>query len=298
MNYESIQLELKIVIHKIVTIHYFEYMSDFYFSGESHNFWEILCVDKGEIEVIADKEHYILKKDEIIFHKPNEFHSLRANGKIAPNLVVISFICDSKYMQFFEDKILSIGDIERQLLALIIAEAKKTYSNQLHDPYFEKLIRYDTTPFASEQLIKIYLESILIHLFRRYHVSKPIDRISPNRVKKKNDTEMFHQILNYLNNHIQERITIKQICKENLIGRSGLQTLFSSKLNCGVIDYFSKMKIDTAKQLIRDNHMNFTQIADYLGYSSIHYFSRSFKKITGMTPSEYSSSIKLLSEGR
>jgi YesN/AraC family two-component response regulator len=63
-----------------------------------------------------------------------------------------------------------------------------------------------------------------------------------------------------------------------------------------VIDYFTKLKIDMAKQLVRDNHMNFTQIADYLGYSSIHYFSRQFKKTTGMTPSEYSSSIKVLSE--
>ncbi|HJB28450.1 MAG TPA: AraC family transcriptional regulator, partial [Candidatus Blautia faecavium] len=44
--------------------------------------------------------------------------------------------------------------------------------------------------------------------------------------------------------------------------------------------------------------MNFTQISEYLGYSSIHYFSRQFKKISGMTPSEYSSSIKALSEGR
>lgn len=58
------------------------------------------------------------------------------------------------------------------------------------------------------------------------------------------------------------------------------------------------MKIEFAKQLIREDQMNFTQISDFLGYSSIHYFSRQFKKITGMTPSEYSSSIKALSEQR
>ncbi len=56
------------------------------------------------------------------------------------------------------------------------------------------------------------------------------------------------------------------------------------------------MKIDFARQLIRDNDMNFTQISDFLGYSSIHYFSRQFKKITGMTPTEYATSIKALSE--
>ena len=58
----------------------------------------------------------------------------------------------------------------------------------------------------------------------------------------------------------------------------------------------SRMKIDTAKQLIRSEQMNFTQISEKLGYASIHYFSRQFKKVTGMTPSEYASSIKAIAD--
>ena len=50
------------------------------------------------------------------------------------------------------------------------------------------------------------------------------------------------------------------------------------------------------EQLIRENDMNFTQISDFLGYSSIHYFSSQFKKLSGMTPTEYATSIKALSE--
>ena len=57
------------------------------------------------------------------------------------------------------------------------------------------------------------------------------------------------------------------------------------------------MKVNAAKQLIRTNKMNFTQISEQLGYTSIHYFSRQFKKVTGMTPSEYASSIKAMAEG-
>ena len=57
------------------------------------------------------------------------------------------------------------------------------------------------------------------------------------------------------------------------------------------------MKVNAAKQLIRTNKMNFTQISEQLGYTSIHYFSRQFKKVTGMTPSEYASSIKAMADG-
>lgn len=56
------------------------------------------------------------------------------------------------------------------------------------------------------------------------------------------------------------------------------------------------MKIDYAKKYIRENDYNMSQIADILGYESIHYFSRQFKKVTGMSPTEYSKSIKAIEE--
>ena len=48
--------------------------------------------------------------------------------------------------------------------------------------------------------------------------------------------------------------------------------------------------------MIREGRRNFTEIAAALGYQSLHYFSRHFKKVTGMTPSEYARSVKLLSD--
>ena len=52
------------------------------------------------------------------------------------------------------------------------------------------------------------------------------------------------------------------------------------------------LKIETAKTMLREGDGNITQIADRLGYASVHYFSRYFKQATGMTPSEYSLSIQ------
>ena len=108
------------------------------------------------------------------------------------------------------------------------------------------------------------------------------------------DSDIFDRVTAYLDANIRCKLSIDQICRANLIGRSQLQKLFNDKTGLGVIDYFSKLKIESAKELIRMNKMNFTQISEYLGYSSIHYFSRQFKKIAGMTPSEYASSIKAL----
>ena len=69
-NYESVTLHQSLLISKLFTVHYFEYMNDFSFPGEAHNFWEFLCVDKGEVDVVAGSRSLSLKKDEIIFTLP------------------------------------------------------------------------------------------------------------------------------------------------------------------------------------------------------------------------------------
>lgn len=52
--------------------------------------------------------------------------------------------------------------------------------------------------------------------------------------------------------------SIENICKNTLISRSRLQKLFQELHGCGVMEFFTLMKIDTAKELIRSNQMNFT----------------------------------------
>ena len=297
MDYYKYPLTKLFDISQIITIHYYEYGADYTFDGESHDFWEFLCVDKGEISVTADDKTFPLKKGDIIFHKPNEFHSITTNGITAPNLVVISFVCHSPAMNFFENKILPLGERERNLLATIIAEAAFAFSTPLDNPYTRRLERSSDQIPGAEQIIQLSLEYFLISLYRREYPAADSEFLTKS-IKLKQDEETFSHILAYMNTHISESLTIEQICHDNLISRSQLQKLFHTKCSCGIIDYFSRMKITHARELIREKNMNFTQIADVLGYTSIHYFSRQFKKITGMSPSEYALSIKLLTEKR
>lgn len=282
-------------IPQIVTIHYFEYSKDFKFEGESHDFWEFLCVDKGEVTVTADQAAHKLKKGSIIFHKPGQFHSVATDGVIAPNLVVISFVCSSPAMSFFEDKILPLGETERSLLAAVLAEAGDAFLTPLDNPYTRQLSGNPGQRPGSEQIIQLSLEHFLISLYRK-SCQPPSDARLNKSVKLKRDDETFRHIMIYMEDRLTETLTLEQICRDNLMGVSQLQNLFRNKCGCGIIEYFSRMKITRAKELIREKNMNFTQIADYLGYNSIHYFSRQFKKITGMTPSEYALSIQAFSK--
>lgn len=115
MSYVPTRLERELVIDAVVTIHYFEYMRDFVFPGESHDFWEFLYVDKGTVLVTAGERDYKLGTGEIIFHKPNEFHAIRSIGKKAPNLVAVSFLSSSPSMKRLESRIDTLSLTEREI---------------------------------------------------------------------------------------------------------------------------------------------------------------------------------------
>lgn len=296
MRYEYITLRQPLQIDRIYTIHYFEYMNGFSFPGEAHNFWKFVCVDKGEVIVTAGERQFLLKKDNVIFHKPNEFHAVRSNGKSAPNLVVVSFECLSPFMTFFANRIMNITESERRLLGTIIMEARKLFSTPLDDPWLPRMIPTEHPPFGCEQMIKIHLEQFLLQLARSYGSLTHPEAAEGRTMRQKTENDLYNRILRYLEAHLHTQITIEQICKDNSVGRSQLQKLFRDKDGCGIITYFSNMKVEAAKQMIRTQNLNFTQIADQLGYTSVHYFSRQFKKLSGMTPSEYASSIKKLSD--
>lgn len=104
MTYVKTTLQHSIDIDAIITLHYFEYMKNFEFKGESHNFWEFLYVDKGTVAVRADDTWTTLYTGDIIFHQPNEFHAIKSIGKDSPNLVAMSFTSSSQAMSFFVNK--------------------------------------------------------------------------------------------------------------------------------------------------------------------------------------------------
>ena len=290
MAFTPCTLEKPLEIRELFSVHYFEYTSSYAFAGEAHDFWELLYVDKGTISVRRNEESLDLTRGEMIFHAPGEFHALNANGVVAPNLIVVSFRCESPAMAFFRGRVTSTGAEERVLLARIVSESRSIFSTPLNDPAVHTLVRRENAPFGSEQLLASALEELLIRLLRRG------DALPAGREKKVRAREPISDIIAYLEQRLDQPLSLSQICRDNLVGRAQLERCFHEQTGGGVIDYFGKLKIDAARQMIREGRLNFTQIAAHLGFRSVQYFSRRFKALTGMSPSEYARSVKMLSE--
>lgn len=290
-GYQPTALRRDIAVPAVVTVHYFEYARDYVFEGEKHDFWELLYVDKGEVEVMADDTGYCLKQGEMIFHKPGEFHNVFANGLVAPNLVVVAFVCASPAMAYFEGKVVKAEEVERELLARIVHEARDAFSNPLDDPGSLKMERASSGAFGSEQMIGLLLEQMLIRMVRR-GAQRDVAVKTSSSVKRRSDHDLVQRIIAYMQDNACGTLTFSQVCRFSAQSATNLKTIFKSVTGMGVMEYYRGLKIDAAKTLLREGGGNITQIADKLGYTSVNYFSRYFKQATGMTPSEYTQSIQ------
>lgn len=280
-----------IEIDYLISVHYFEFSKNHIFEGEAHDFWELVYVDKGEVIAIAEENTFILKKGDMIFHKPNEWHNLLANGITAPNVIIVAFNCPSEAMHYFDDKILHVNDEIRELLTTIIQEGFNAFSSDLGDPYLMQLIPSENAVFGSEQLLLIALEKMMIDMIRLGH-SLEVPLKTTSYIREYANNEKLNIVIRFMQEHLADKLTLEDICHSTLLSRSSLQKLFKEQVGVSVMDFFIKLKIDEAKILIREGNHNFSQIAEKLGYNSIHYFSRSFKQVMDMTPSEYAQSVK------
>lgn len=293
-EYIKIHFNQVIEISKIISLHYFKYVKDFWGEGEAHDFWELVYVDSGELEIIAGQEHYILCQGQCFLHGPLEYHNVISRGSFA-SAFITSFECLSKDIQLLEHRILNLDEVQQHIIASIFSEGQKAYQGPFDVMGLRMLTRSKNAAFGAEQVIKASLEHLVISLIRSQvePVGAEGSQIPPlrNNVPNQTRAQIIDTILSTLTENLYQELSLDSICQRAAFSRSYLERIFFEEMNCGIKQYFMQMKIERAKELISEQLYTVTEVSSMLGFNSIHYFSRSFKKITGMTPTQYQHSI-------
>jgi AraC-like DNA-binding protein len=289
MPFQPIILKPEFDVEAVINISYYRLSRDYAFPGEEHSCWEFLYVDRGSVVVTAGADTYFMKAGELAFHCPNEFHAFRAVGEA--DIVVVSFVCDSPSMHRLEKKVLLLHTKEKEHLKMLINESQQVYR------YFDNIAprinmeKKPDAPWGSDQLIKTYLEQLFIHICRRDDNVKFAQRAVSSR-SPSHGPVLAQRIKDYLHDHYTRKITLESLAQEMGVSASQIKRTFREQIGQSMVNYITQLRISQAKRLIREGDLNFTQIADAVGYDSIYYFSSLFKKYTGKTLSEYSRSLK------
>ncbi len=291
MEFKTHPISREIEIEGFNSIYYFEFGKDFSHPPERHDFWEMVYVDSGDINAVSDGLGRTLSQGQVIFHRPMEVHAHISNRISPNNMLVVAFTTHSPAMEFFDKKIFTLGKTEKTLLSLFTKEARLALGGSIPGEYKNKnALNFDSAPFGSFQLLECYLTELLLVLRRggEEAVSTPKQQTDSRQLGHSSITEL---IIAYLEENVSEPLTLSDICAKFYMGKSHLCKLFEEHVGDSPIDYFAKLKIKKAKHLLRMEDSSISSVSDRLGYSSIHNFSRAFKRATGISPREYKKKI-------
>lgn len=277
-----------LTISKIVTIHYQKLLKNYVFPKEKHNFWELIYCDKNEVFVTVEDDKKLLKKGEVVFIAPNETHSVECDNLSDANIFIISFDCKSKTMNYFKGKRFIVPEDLRFLLASIMSEAKHTFVIPDFNPNLDKLVLRSDPNVGGAQVIKNNLEELLIKLIR-FETAKPTSQ--EVFISKIEDSDALEdEIIKILENNVYSNVTLDAISSTLHYGKTTICKTFKKKTGKTIIGYYLEIKIEESKKLIRENK-SFSEISSALGFDSLPHFTKTFKRITTMTPREYKNSI-------
>ncbi len=95
----------------------------------------------------------------------------------------------------------------------------------------------------------------------------------------------------YITEHYEEEITLAMVAQNAKVTSPYLSTLFARYEKCGFVDYLNQFRVERAKMYLGEYGIKTYEVAHKVGFLDEKYFSKVFKKVTGMCPSEYKKTL-------
>lgn len=97
--------------------------------------------------------------------------------------------------------------------------------------------------------------------------------------------------IRYMDENFHKNISLDDVAKEMNMSYHYFSKFFKDSTGKNFVDYLTELRIEKAKEILKEASINVKEVCDKVGYSDPNYFSKIFKKVTGMTPTEYRNNI-------
>ncbi len=258
------------------------------FIDHHHAELEITCIQKGKGIYHCGEKEYPFSPGDVFFIRSNDIHFFKSfdpkSGE-TPELVAIRFDprfiwspggewFDRKYLQLFIQK----DSIRRNIPHdEVLAKTISVLLSEIFDECHQQRASYDL-------IVKAKLMTILANMARYYS-----DELTLKQAAPINDhlLEQMARSTSYILSHITEPLTLEALAKEACMSRSYYSTMFKALNGLSVWDYIIKQRVDLSQYQLETTNETILQISENCGFNSVANFNRAFKKLTGVTPSEY-----------
>ena len=232
-----------------------------------HEHIELLYFVKGSCEFFCDGKSSMVKEGDLVVVNSTEIHTFTA-------IRATEYYCILIYPDFFKD----------------INFSGTLIKNHIPDDSFVKNCIYDirnekeNESVGSDLMIKSHACRLFSYLMRNYTETT----IDPQTVHIQTEKlKRLDIVFNYISRNYNDKITTSKLAGLCYLSEGYFCRFFKNATGRTVADYITEYRIDKASVMLRSTDCSISEIASNTGFDDANYFSRVFKKTTGLSPTEY-----------
>ena len=177
------------------------------------------------------------------------------------------------------------GDIFRKYVAPVLNSEISGVEIPASDPafvYIEEMIRLSSQePQYYEIRVRTQLEEFWCRL---------LDKITAVQIEPsshREDSARIKEMLNYIHNHYGEHLSLEKIAAAASVGVRECSRCFQRSIRRSPMDYVNFYRIQIALEMLTSTTRTITEISEMCGFSSLSYFGKVFREVTGFTPIQF-----------
>lgn len=248
----------------------YHFPTTYFFKSHCHIEYEINYVNSGCAVMLFEKEQVPLKKGDCISIFPNYKHEFLVDFKSGCKLTQVEvkvntlLISDSQFLKQTEHTPYQIIKNCEDIL-----------------PIMEQIARLNRKEKNNYTSTMLDLSVVQLIITFDYH-TQLMSKTNNFPLNKKLD-----YILKYIHDHYTDEIHLEVLAQQLGVSSRYIRQCFSDTIGMSCMDYISTLRINRAKELLWESDKDITTIALECGYGSVQYFSRKFKEVVSMSPSQF-----------
>lgn len=257
-----------------------------FFDAHWHDEWEIIFVQDGRFQFYVDGKLFTIKKHQAVLIDRYAIHTTSScetgsNSSYSCFVFGLKFLCPDSESYIYQHYFSKLHSDSINLTQPITGE--KPYEQEVLKQ-IQLLEQYSTTPKSNALPIQIALLSIFDILIREQAYTIPSH---PYTVQN----ERIKTALLYMNQNYQLPLQISKLAASLNISTDYFIRLFKAMMGLTPKQYLQNLRIQEAVSIMyQEPDLPISEIAQKAGFDDINYFSRYFKKVTGLTPTQYAKS--------
>ena len=269
-RYLMMESDIKSLSFQLESITKSKYDSDWHSTLHTHPFTELFYVVDGKGEFNIQGQRFPVKPNDFVIINPQVEHTelsspdepleyivLGINGLSFSNLTPVSE--GGHPFSFF-----NLRDEQKDILRYLNAMVQEATSQQM----------------SYELVCHNLLEILLIKILRHQHFDLEVG-------KQSKATKDISFIKHYLETYYHESIQLEDLASMTHLSRFYISHSFKKEIGMSPMEYLIDIRIKESKILLRTTNYSISQVADIVGFTTPTYFSKPFRKSTGISPTDY-----------